>query len=146
MARIRRILAQAAPPSLDCAASITGRIVASLADLPPPGVISIAMPVETMFDENLIHKALANPFRREILTWLKAPETYFGRGNIDLGHGVPSSAIHARSGLSQSTVSAHVAALVEAGLLVSTRVGQWIFLSRNEVVIRAFAEEINLHL
>jgi len=125
MARIRRILAQAAPPSLDCAASITGRIVASLADLPPPGVISIAMPVETMFDENLIHKALANPFRREILT---------------------CSAIHARSGLSQSTVSAHVAALVEAGLLVSTRVGQWIFLSRNEVVIRAFAEEINLHL
>ncbi|SDH13681.1 ArsR/SmtB family transcription factor [Paraburkholderia phenazinium] len=99
-----------------------------------------------MVDENLIHRALANPFRREILRWLKTPEKYFVRGHIDLGCGVPSSAIHARSGLSQSTVSAHVAALVDAGLLVSTRVGQWMFLSRNEAVIRAFAAQISLHL
>jgi DNA-binding transcriptional ArsR family regulator len=59
---------------------------------------------------------------------------------------VPSSAILERSGLAQSTVSAHLAALVEAGLLDSTRVGQWIFLSRNEDVIRSFAEQIKSHL
>jgi DNA-binding transcriptional ArsR family regulator len=99
-----------------------------------------------MVDENLIYKALANPFRREILRWLKTPNEYFVRGCIDLGCGVPANAIHARSGLSQSTVSAHVAALIEAGLLVSTRVGQWMFLSRNEDVIHAFATQIGLHL
>jgi DNA-binding transcriptional ArsR family regulator len=99
-----------------------------------------------MVDENLIHKALANPFRREILRWLKTPNKYFVQRCVDLGCGVASNAIHARSGLSQSTVSAHVAALVEVGLLVSTRVGQWMFLARNEDVIRAFAEQIRLHL
>ncbi|MBN3778953.1 helix-turn-helix transcriptional regulator [Burkholderia sp. Ac-20345] len=99
-----------------------------------------------MIDTNLIHKALANPFRREILAWLKTPNEVFARGAIDFGHGVPSNAIHARSGLSQSTVSAHIAMLIDAGLLVSTRVGQWIFLSRNEDVIRAFGKQVYLHL
>ena len=99
-----------------------------------------------MVDENLIHKALANPLRREILRWLKAPREYFAQGYIDLDCGVPANAILARSGLSQSTVSAHVAALVAAKLLVSTRVGQWMFLSRNEDVIRAFAEQMRSHL
>jgi DNA-binding transcriptional ArsR family regulator len=99
-----------------------------------------------MANGNLIYKALANPFRREILRWLKAPNKYFVEGYVDLGCGVPSNAIHARGGLSQSTVSAHVAVLVKARLLVSTRVGQWMFLARNEEVIRAFATEIMLHL
>jgi DNA-binding transcriptional ArsR family regulator len=100
-----------------------------------------------MIDANLIHKALANPFRREILAWLKTPNEAFGPGRIDFFcHGVPANAIHARSGLSQSTVSAHIATLIEAGLLVSTRVGQWMFLSRDEEVIRAFAKHIRLHL
>jgi len=99
-----------------------------------------------MVDENLIYKALANPFRREILKWLKVPNKYFVKGYVDLGCGVPSNAIHTRGGLSQSTVSAHVAVLVEARLLVSTRVGQWMFLARNEEVIRAFATQIMLHL
>jgi DNA-binding transcriptional ArsR family regulator len=98
--------------------------------------------MKCMVDENLIHKALANPFRREILRWLKTPEEYFLRSRIDLGCGVPLNAIHARSGLSQSTVSAHLATLVDAGLLVSTRVGQWMFVMRNDEVIRAFAEQI----
>lgn len=97
-------------------------------------------------DENLIHKALANPFRREVLQWLKTPNLYFMQGPIDLAYGVHVGAIHARSGLSQSTVSAHIATLVEAGLLVSTRLGQWIFLSRNEDLIRTFAAQISMHL
>jgi DNA-binding transcriptional ArsR family regulator len=99
-----------------------------------------------MLDDNLIHKALASPFRHEILKWLKSPRQYFPGEYIDLGRGVPTSAIHAHSGLSQSTVSAHIAALVEARLLISTRVGQWIFLSRNEEVIRDFAAQISLRL
>jgi DNA-binding transcriptional ArsR family regulator len=59
---------------------------------------------------------------------------------------VPANAIHARSGLSQSTVSAHIAALVDAQLLISNRVGQWMFLARNEDVIRAFATQISQQL
>ncbi|MGF6241024.1 DNA-binding transcriptional ArsR family regulator [Paraburkholderia sp. GAS38] len=101
---------------------------------------------QAALDEDLIHKALANPFRREILKWLKTPNAYFVQGSFDVGCGVPLNAIHARSGLSQSTVSAHVAALIEARLLVSTRVGQWMLLARCEAVIHAFAEGIKLHL
>jgi DNA-binding transcriptional ArsR family regulator len=97
-------------------------------------------------DVNLIHRALANPFRREVLRWLKTPDQDFAPGKYDCGCGVPANAIHARSGLSQSTVSAHIAALVDAQLLVSNRVGQWMFLARNEDVIRAFATQISLQL
>ncbi|MFM0214239.1 MULTISPECIES: ArsR/SmtB family transcription factor [Paraburkholderia] len=99
-----------------------------------------------MIDVDLIHKALANPFRRQILAWLKTPDEVFAQGHIDSSHGVPPNAIHARSGLSQSTVSAHVASLVEAQLVVPTRVGQWVFLSRNEEVIGEFARQVSLHL
>ncbi|MGO4333145.1 transcriptional regulator, partial [Cupriavidus sp. M-11] len=48
-----------------------------------------------MIDANLIHKALANRFRRQILAWLKTPNEVFVQGYIDLGHGVPSTVIHA---------------------------------------------------
>ncbi|MEX3764039.1 ArsR/SmtB family transcription factor [Paraburkholderia phenoliruptrix] len=99
-----------------------------------------------MIDTDLIHKALANPLRRDIVAWLKVPAEAFPGRFVDLGRGVPVHAIQARSGLSQSTVSVHVALLVEARLLVSTRVGQWIFLARNEEVIRSFAEQLSLHL
>lgn len=98
-----------------------------------------------MIDENLIHKALSNPFRRDVLKWLKAPGEYFVQGYVDLGRGVPINAIHAHSGLSQSNVSAHVAVLIKAGLVVSTRVGQWAFLSRNEENIAAFLVQIGRH-
>lgn len=90
----------------------------------------------THADANLIHKALANPFRRDVLAWLKTPCEAFR-------HGVPSNAIHARSSLSQSTVSAHIAVLIEAGLVVSTRVGQFTLLSRDEAVIAAFLEQMH---
>jgi DNA-binding transcriptional ArsR family regulator len=102
--------------------------------------------IDIMIDENLIHKALANPFRREVLKWLKAPCDYFVQGHFDFACGVPANAIHARSGLSQSTVSSHIAALIEANLVVSTRVGQWMLVSRNEEVIRNFASQLKLHL
>ena len=99
-----------------------------------------------MVDENLVYKALANSFRRDILRWLKNPSKYFVQGYVDLGCGVPSTAIHTRGGLSPSNVSAHIAVLLKAKLLVSTRVGQWIYLARNEDVISAFATQIVLRL
>jgi DNA-binding transcriptional ArsR family regulator len=85
-------------------------------------------------DIDAIHKALANPVRREILGWLREP------------YGVCAGKIDARCGLSQSTVSAHLAALQRAGLVTSKRVGQWVFFKRNEAVIQAFLEHMNAQL
>ena len=44
------------------------------------------------------------------------------------------------TGLSQSTVSGHLAILQKAGLVTVQRVGQWNFFKRNEEVILQFIE------
>lgn len=85
-----------------------------------------------------IHKALANPVRRDILQWLKEPHQYFSHQVHNLDAGVCAGLIDARTGLSQSTVSAHLAALQRANLVTSQRVGQWIFYKRNEETIKTF--------
>jgi DNA-binding transcriptional ArsR family regulator len=89
-------------------------------------------------DIDAIHKALANPVRREILQWLKEPEVHFAQQDHPLDIGVCAGLIDARTGLSQSTVSAHLATLQRAGLVTSRRVGQWIFFKRDEDTIAAF--------
>lgn len=89
-------------------------------------------------DIDAIHKALANPVRREILGWLKEPEANFPGQEHPLDFGVCAGQIDKRSGLSQSTVSAHLATLQAAGLITPRRVGQWIFFKRNEETIQAF--------
>ena len=85
-----------------------------------------------------IHKALANPVRREILCWLKDPHAHFAQQEHPLDMGVCAGLIDARTGLSQSTVSAHLAALQKAELVTAHRVGQWIFYKRNEETVQAF--------
>jgi DNA-binding transcriptional ArsR family regulator len=94
-------------------------------------------------DIDAIHKALANPVRREILAWLKEPEVYFPEQKMPMSHGVCAGQIDERCAMSQSTVSAHLAALHKAGLVSSKRIGQWVFFSRNETVIQAFLDHIN---
>ena len=97
-----------------------------------------------MTDENLeqIIKALANPVRREILQWLKQPEQEFTAQPNGFEQGVCVGRIFAKSGLSQSTVSSHLALMQRTGLLNSQRRGQWVYYQRNEAVIREFAEQI----
>lgn len=90
-----------------------------------------------------IHKALANPVRREILLWLKEPHEHFAHQEHSLEFGVCAGLIDARTGLSQSTVSAHLATLQRAGLITPRRVGQWIFYKRNEETIKAFLDHMN---
>jgi DNA-binding transcriptional ArsR family regulator len=97
-------------------------------------------------DIDAIHKALANPVRRQILAWLKQPEQYFSDQEHGLNLGVCAGLIDRRCGLSQSTVSAHLATLQKAGLISSKRVGQWAFFSRNEETIQAFIDHMNLGL
>jgi DNA-binding transcriptional ArsR family regulator len=100
----------------------------------------------TTLDIDAIHKALANPIRREILAWLKAPEVCFPDHEFTLDHGVCAGQINTRCGLSQSTVSAHLAVLQSAGLVSSTRIGQWVLFKRNEDVIKAFLKALQAGL
>jgi DNA-binding transcriptional ArsR family regulator len=92
-------------------------------------------------DLDAILKALAHPVRRQMLVWLGSPERYFQQDHpFELG--ICAGKFDERCGLSQSTVSAHLATLQRAGLITSQRVGQWSFFKRDEVVIRAFLERL----
>jgi DNA-binding transcriptional ArsR family regulator len=99
-----------------------------------------------IMDIDAIHKALANPVRRQILAWLKTPGEYFSEQEYPLNLGVCAGLIDQRTGLSQSTVSAHLATLQRAELVTSKRIGQWIFFKRNEEVIDAFLNHMNSDL
>ncbi|EHK66094.1 ArsR/SmtB family transcription factor [Achromobacter arsenitoxydans] len=95
-------------------------------------------------DADAILKALANPVRRDILAWLKTPHAFFEeRPGHTFEHGVCAGHIDDRCGLSQSTVSSHLAVLQRAGLISTTKVGQWVFFRRNEPVIAAFLRQLN---
>jgi len=85
-----------------------------------------------------IHKALSHPLRREMLAWLKEPEVNFPEQSEPHSLGVCAGQFDKRSGLSQSTVSMHLAVLHRAGLVTRRRVGQWNFFGRDEAVIAAF--------
>ena len=89
-----------------------------------------------------IIKALAHPVRREILDWLKDPATQFPDQHHSTENGVCAGQIDQRCGLSQSTVSAHLATLQRAGLISSQKIGQWHFFKRNETTIQAFLEQL----
>ena len=89
-----------------------------------------------------IIKALAHPVRREILDWLKDPATQFPDQHHSTEHGVCAGQIDQRCGLSQSTVSAHLAILQRAGLISSQKIGQWHFFKRDEATIEAFLEQL----
>jgi DNA-binding transcriptional ArsR family regulator len=97
-------------------------------------------------NKDAIHKALANPIRRDILQWLKTPDTCFGASAHPSGEGVCAGQIDQRCGLSQPAVSAHLAVLQRAGLIRSKRTGQWVFFVRDEEVITAFLRDINQDL
>jgi len=94
-------------------------------------------------DIDAIHKALANPVRRQILQWLKDPQQFFADQEHPLDFGVCCKLIDKQAGLSQSTVSAHLATMQRAGLVSTRRVGQWVFYHRNEEVIAAFLAQLN---
>ncbi|MGH6760657.1 MAG: ArsR/SmtB family transcription factor [Phyllobacterium sp.] len=92
-----------------------------------------------------IFKALAHPVRVQILNWLKEPEKHFQAHYHSPEHGVCAGQFE-RCGLSQSAVSAHLAALQRAGLVKTQRVGQWVLYQRDEEAIAAFLEKLNKEL
>lgn len=93
-----------------------------------------------------IIKALSHPVRRDILHWLKDPKGEFPEQNHNHDYGVCAGQIDQRCGLSQSTVSAHLATLQRAGLVTSRKVGQWHYFQRNEEQLRLFLEQLSEQL
>ncbi len=97
-------------------------------------------------DLDEVIKALAHPVRRDILRWLKEPEAHFVQPDHPFDIGVCAGKFDQATGLSQSTVSAHLATLQRAGLVTSRKVGQWNFFKRNDAAIAAFIERITRDL
>lgn len=93
-------------------------------------------------DRDEILKALAHPARVEMLKWLKEPERHFSRQEHPLDMGVCARQFE-RCGLSQSTVSTHLATLHKAGLVTTRKVGQWVFYKRNDAVIDTFLKQMS---
>ncbi|MCQ2028622.1 transcriptional regulator [Stutzerimonas zhaodongensis] len=93
-----------------------------------------------------IIKAISHPLRRDILRWLKEPGRHFCEQHHSLENGVCAGQIDQRAGLSQSTVSAHLATLQRAGLVTNRKVGQWHFFKRNEPAIEAFVARLGQEL
>lgn len=91
-------------------------------------------------------KALSHPVRRDILHWLKQPELYFADQEHPLSLGVCAGKIERKTGLSQSTVSAHLATLQRAVLVSSKKVGQWNFFCRNEEQIQQLLNQLTQDL
>ena len=80
-------------------------------------------------------RALSNPVRLQLMSWLREPERHFSlEGAIadPLEVGVCVTHIQAKTGLAQSTVSAYMAELHRAGLVRATRVGKWTHYKRDE--------------
>ena len=92
-------------------------------------------------DREEILKALAHPVRVNILAWLKEPQHHFPSQEHPLDLGVCAGQFE-RCGLSQSTVSSHLAVLQRAGLVTTRKVGQWIFYRRDEETIAAFLKSL----
>ena len=88
------------------------------------------------YDEAL--KTLASPVRRKILADLRAPEQKFPGQAHPYALGVCARTIEAACGLSQSTISAHLAQLHQAGLVSAKKIGPFTFYQRDEAAIAAF--------
>jgi DNA-binding transcriptional ArsR family regulator len=94
-------------------------------------------------DQLEIFKALSNKTRLEILNWLKEPENSFpGQKTFGFEHGVCVGQIQQKAGLTQSTVSEYLSILQRAGLLKSTRIGQWTYYQRDEEAFKALSRLI----
>ncbi|HKF72463.1 MAG TPA: metalloregulator ArsR/SmtB family transcription factor [Stellaceae bacterium] len=90
-----------------------------------------------MYPSNLF-RALASERRLLILHWLKDPRAHF-RPQVDgdlVKDGVCGVFIAEKLGVSQPTLSEHMKVLVQAGLVIPTRIKQWTFYRRNEARVR----------
>jgi len=83
-----------------------------------------------------VFKALSNPTRLQILAWLKTPEDHFPDQQEPFVTGICVGQIQKKTGMTQSTISENLSVMQRAGLLISTRKGQWTYYKRNETVFQ----------
>lgn len=93
-------------------------------------------------------KALSSEVRLQILEWLKQPEYNFPQTHAPNGwaEGVCVTHIQQKVEMSPSTVSTHLSILQRAGLVETSRVGQWTYYRRNEKAIAQLARRIGKDL
>ena len=92
----------------------------------------------------LAFRALSNPSRLQILSWLRHPKKHFPP-QIDgdlTKDGVCGLLIARKLRVSQPTASEHLKILIQAGLIRGKRIKQWTFYKRNEPAIRTLKKEI----
>ena len=94
-------------------------------------------------DQVEVFKALSNKTRLQMLSWLKDPEISFpDQAVYGYENGVCVGQIQQKAGLTQSTVSEYLSVLQRAGLVKSTRKGQWTYYQRNEEAFAALSQLI----
>jgi ArsR family transcriptional regulator len=81
-------------------------------------------------------RAIADPTRRRILSMLKEP----GCCSLEKSSGMCACDVEERIGLSQPTISHHMAVLRDAGLIEATKIGPWMWYRRNEEAVRQLAK------
>jgi len=98
-------------------------------------------------DQIDIFKALSNKTRLQILTWLKNPALNFpDQAANGFDNGVCVGHIQNKAGLTQSTISEYLSTLQRAGLVRSTRVGQWTYYQRNEEAFEQLSQLIQTEI
>jgi DNA-binding transcriptional ArsR family regulator len=95
-----------------------------------------------------VFAALASPKRLQVLEWLKDPRAHFPpqRDGDLVDDGVCVLFIAEKLGVAQPTATTHLQALARAGLVTSTRIGQWTFYRRDEPGIAALKRSIGQEL
>jgi DNA-binding transcriptional ArsR family regulator len=89
-------------------------------------------------------RALSNPSRLQILSWLRHPKKHFPpqiAGDL-IKDGVCGLLIARKLHVSQPTASEHLKILTQAGLIRGKRIKQWTFYKREDARIRKLKREI----
>src|SRR5690606_14593329 len=92
----------------------------------------------TTLDTDEILKALAHPKRLEILARLQEPQQHFAGQEHPLEFGVCAGQIEKSCDLSPSTLSADLATVQSAVIVTTRKVGQWVFVKRDDVQFAAY--------
>ena len=87
-------------------------------------------------------RAIADPVRRRILALLKEP----GCCAIGKASGMCACDVEGQIGLSQPTISHHMAMLRKAGLIEAEKIEQWVWYRRNEKALRTLAQSLREEL
>src|ERR1700722_9790813 len=93
-----------------------------------------------------IFHALSNPARLAIVRWLRDPGSFPPQDRPAEEVGVCLKHIQARAGVSQSTASQYMSVLQRAGLVTSTRIGQWTHYKRTDPLLRRLGDGLATEL